>query len=300
MNPRRPRPPHSAERLLGLLLPWRYREEHLGDLEEGFGRRSSAGASANRWYWGQVLRSIPAALALRYQTRNDDPAEPGLSMEMIIKDLRYGLRALRRSPGFAIVSTLTLALAIGVNTSIFSMVSAIVFADLPMQETETVAVVRGVNPELEIDQGGMSPADYMDLVERSRAFESLSALTEGQWVLTGLDQPMRVTGLQFMAGLTETWKLPPALGRSFVEGEDRWGAEPVAMLFHGFWHDQYGSRRDVIGETIRLDGKEHTIVGVTHKKLEFASFATAVDLGLEQEALPLLGQGQGSVQALFG
>ena len=196
-------------------------------------------------------------------------------METIRQDLRYGLRALWKSPGFAIVSTLTLALAIGVNTSIFSLVSVIVFADLPMQESETVHVVRGVNAELEIDQGSMSPADYMDLVERSRSFESLSALTEGQWVLTGLDQPIRVTGLQFTVGLTESWKLPPVLGRSFAEGEDRWGAAPVAMLTHGFWQEQYGGRTDVLGETISLDGQEHTIVGVTHPKLEFASFARA-------------------------
>ena len=196
-------------------------------------------------------------------------------MKTIGQDLRYGLRALCKSPGFAIVSILTLALAIGVNTSIFSLVSVIVFADLPMQESETVHVVRGVNAELEIDQDSMSPADYMDLVERSRSFESLSALTEGQWVLTGRDQPIRVTGMRFTVGLTETWKLPPVLGRSFAEGEDRPGAEPVAMLTHGFWQDQYGGRTDVIGETINLDGQQHTIVGVTHPKLEFASFATA-------------------------
>ncbi len=196
-------------------------------------------------------------------------------METILQDLRYGLRALWKNPGFAIVSSLTLALAIGVNTSIFSLVSVIVFADLPMQESATVHVVRGVNPELEIDQGSVSPADYMDLVERSRSFESLSALTSGQWILTGNDQPIRVTGLQFSAGLTESWKLPPILGRSFAEGEDRWGAEPVAMLTHGFWQEQYGGRTDVIGETINLDGQEHTIVGVTHPKLEFANFATA-------------------------
>jgi putative ABC transport system permease protein len=196
-------------------------------------------------------------------------------MQTIGQDLRYGFRALWNSPGFAIVSTLTLALAIGVNTSIFSLVSVVVFADLPMQESETVHVVRGVNAELEIDQGSMSPADYLDLVERSRSFESLSALNEGQWVLTGLDRPLRVTGLRFTVGLIESWKLPPVLGRSFAEGEDRRGAEPVAMLTHGFWQDQYGGRTDVIGETINLDGQEHTIVGVTHPKLEFASFATA-------------------------
>jgi hypothetical protein len=212
MNLRRARPPRLAERVFALLLPWQYRDEHLGDLEEGFLRRANAGQRAYQWYWHQIMRSIPAAIALRYQTRNDDRTEPKVSMETISQDLRYGLRSLWKSPGFAIVSILTLALAIGVNTSIFSLVSVIIFADLPMQESETVALVRGVNPELEIDQGSVSPADYMDLVERSRSFESLSALTETQWVLTGLDQPIRVSGIQFTSGLTETWKLPPVMG----------------------------------------------------------------------------------------
>ena len=150
-------------------------------------------------------------------------------METVRQDLHYGLRSLWKSPGFAVVSTITLALAIGVNTSIFSLVSVIVFADLPMQESATVALVRGVNPELEIDQGSVSPADYIDLVERARSFESLTALTESEWVVTGGDRPVRVSGLQFTSGLTEAWLLPPILGRSFVEGEDRYGAEPVAM-----------------------------------------------------------------------
>jgi hypothetical protein len=159
MSSHRPRPPQLAERLLTLLLPWQYRDEHLGDLEEGFRRRATAGRSASRWYWRQVVRSIPAAIALRYQTRNDDRTEPGLPMETISQDLRYGLRSLRKSPGFAIVSILTLALAIGVNTSVFGLVSVIIFADLPMQDSETVSLVRGINPELEIDQGSVSPAD---------------------------------------------------------------------------------------------------------------------------------------------
>ncbi len=109
-------------------------------------------------------------------------------MRTIGQDLRYALRGLWKSPSFAVVSTLTLALAIGVNTSIFSLVSVIIFADLPMDEAETVQVVRGVNAELEINRDSVSPADYLDLVERSRSFESLSALGRGQWVLTGGDE----------------------------------------------------------------------------------------------------------------
>ena len=270
-----PRPPRVAEWLITLLVPWRYRDDHVGDLREGFARRAADPRGARRWYRRQVVRSIPAALRLRIQVRNDDRTGGGGSMESLAQDLRFGLRSLVKSPAFAVVSTLTLALAIGVNTAIFSLVSVILFADLPMQDSETVALVRGVNPELGIDQGSVSPADYLDLVERARGFESMGALTDAQWVLTGGDQPIRVSGLQITAGMLDVWRLPPILGRSFADGEDRSGAPRVAMLTHGFWQEYFDGRTDVVGESLRLDGVEHTIVGVTDPKLEFASFRTA-------------------------
>lgn len=196
-------------------------------------------------------------------------------METLLQDLKFGFRALRKSPGFAVVATLTLALAIGVNTSIFSLVNVIVFADLPMQDSETVALVRGTNPGLGIDQGSVSPGDYLDLVERATSFESIAALTESEYVLSGEERPTRISGLNVDAGLFDTWRLPPVLGRDFAGGEDRFGAEPVVMLTHGFWQERFGGRADVLGETLRLDGREHTIIGVADPRLEFAGFAEA-------------------------
>jgi len=196
-------------------------------------------------------------------------------LESFRQDLRFAVRSLLKSPGFAVVSVVTLALAIGVNTSIFSLVSAIVFADLPMQESETATLVRGVNPELEIRQGSVSEADFLALRERARSFSAVAALTEGRWVLTGEDQPTRVDGLRATANLADTWRLPPVLGRGFAENEDLPGAAPVAMLTYGFWQDRYDGRSDVLGEPITLDGVEHTIVGVMNPKLEFASFRLA-------------------------
>jgi len=196
-------------------------------------------------------------------------------MDTAAQDMRHGLRALWKSPGFSLVSITTLALAIGVNTSIFSLISAVVFADLPMRDAGSVALIRGTNAELGIDQGSVSPADYMDLAERSRSFASLSALTEAQWVLTSEDAPERVQGIQISAGLNDTWQLPPVLGRALAEGEDRWGAPRVAMLTYGYWQERYSGRTDVLGETLRLDGVEHTIVGVTDPRLEFGSLRAA-------------------------
>jgi putative ABC transport system permease protein len=196
-------------------------------------------------------------------------------MDTLAQDVRFALRSLLKSPAFAVVSTITLALAIGVNTSIFSIVNAIVFAELPMADSDEVALVRGVNAELGIDQGSVSPGDYLDLVDRQQSFTSMAALTERRFVLTGRGQPERVQGLAVTAGLVDTWRLPVVLGRSFAEGEDREGAERVAMLTHGYWQDRFDGSPGVLGTTLSLDGREHTIVGVTGPELEFASFANA-------------------------
>lgn len=196
-------------------------------------------------------------------------------METIGQDIRFAFRSLRKSPGFAVVAIVTLALAIGVNTSIFSLASSIMFADLPMRDSDTVAMIRGVNAELGIEQGSLSAADYLDLQERARSFESLSALRFGEWVLTGAEQPTRLQGIRATANTTSSWRLPPALGRGFSEDEDEPGAEPVAMLSHGFWQDGHDGRQDILGESVMLDGIAHTIVGVMHPKFEFATFRTA-------------------------
>ena len=191
------------------------------------------------------------------------------------QDLRYGLRSLRRNKLFAAVATLTLALAIGVNTSIFSLVNVIVFADLPMNDSETMTLIRSVNPGLGVDQGSVSLADYFDLAERNTSFEELTALTEDQWVLTGADEPIRITGYRTTANLLGTWRLPPILGRDFAAGEDLEGAPRVALLTYPFWQTRYGGETDVLGRTIQLDGVTHTIIGVTDPKLGFANFRDA-------------------------
>ena len=177
----------------------------------------------------QALRSLPGALVLRFRTLTDSSTSR-IDMDTLRNDLRYGLRALRRAPTFAAVATLTLGLAVGVNTSVFSLVSAIVFADLPMQDAETVAIVRSVNPELGVELGGMSPADFLDLRDQAGSFESLEALRRRPWVMTGLERPERIEGMVVTVGTLETWRLPPVLGRGFAADEGAEGANPVALL----------------------------------------------------------------------
>lgn len=275
-----PRPPRLPQLLLSLLVPEEYREDQLGDIDEGFARRAGDLTRARFWYTQQVARSIIPALRLRFRIRGDRTYEARHTsrkrnfMGTLFQDLRYGLRSMRRSPLFAVVSTLTLALAIGVNTAIFSIVSTIIFADLPMQDPDGMALVRGVNGPLGIDQGSMTAPEFFELRQRANSFESMTALTGDQWVVTGNDLPLRVTGMRTTANMFEVWNLPPIHGRSFAPGEDQVGAAPVVMLAYPFWQSRYGGE-DVVGRTIRLDGVEHTIIGVTDPKLGFANFGDA-------------------------
>ena len=153
-----------------------------------------------------------------------------------------------RSPGFAVVSITTLALAIAVNTAIFSIVSVIVFADLPMQEQEEIAVVRALNPGQGITREGVSYADFLDMRDQATSFESMAAMGDRQWVMSSDDrEPVRVTGQRITANMLDLWGLTIPVGRGFLAGEDEPGAEPVVILAYGFWQRSFASRSDVVG-----------------------------------------------------
>jgi putative ABC transport system permease protein len=197
-------------------------------------------------------------------------------MDQLWQDLKFGIRAMWRSPGFAVVSITTLALAIAVNTAIFSIVSVIVFADLPMQEQEEIAVVRALNPGQGITRGAVSYADFLDMRDQATTFESMAAMGDAQWVMSSDDsEPLRVTGQRISANMIDLWGLTMTVGRSFLPGEDVPGAEPVVILAHGFWQRSFGARTDVVGSTLRLDGEEHTVIGVMDPEMEFAELADA-------------------------
>ena len=143
-------------------------------------------------------------------------------MAAMWQNLRYAFRALVSSPQYAIIATVTLALAIGVNASIFSMVNQVLFADLPMENPDEVYWVWSLNTEVaQSDITTLSLADFQDYRERTRSFESLAALSQDQMILTGQDQPERITVARVTANLMQVWGDQPTLGRAFVEGEDR-------------------------------------------------------------------------------
>jgi hypothetical protein len=281
-------PPRFAERFLAFILPPAHREEQLGDLCEGFRKRSASPEAARRWYWGQVIRSIWPSIRVRARSLRPDLGGSRLSFGSFGQDLRHGIRSLWKTPSFTVVAALTLGIAIGVTTAVFSLVSVIIFADLPMQQDEEVALIQTRNPALNVEQGTLSLPDYMDLVEGTTYFESLSALAHTQWAMSGVDAPTDVSGVLISAGLAESWRLPAVVGRTFSAEESDVGAPEVAMLAHGFWTSRFGARADVVGESIRLDGVEHTVIGVMDPRfgsgsLSFAGTEVLVPLELDRE-----------------
>ena len=274
-------PPWMGRLLLSALLPSRYREDQLGDLREAFAARHARNgrAAARRWYWRQVVLSVAPNLVMRgralrsRQKPNKQHNSRSGKMETVLQDLRYGIRSLVKHPAFAIVSTVTLALAIGVNTAIFSIVNVIVFADLPMDDPTVVTIFRNTNAQRGIERGSFSLPELIDYREASQSFSGIAAMRGDQWILTGGDEPLRVDGSRITANFLDVWGIGTMVGRGFLEGEDMPGAPPVALLSHGFWSRQFGGRSDMVGSQIRLDGEVYTVVGVMSPEMEFADLA---------------------------
>ena len=193
-------------------------------------------------------------------------------MESLLQDVRYGVRGLRRSVGYSVVATLTMALAIGVNTAIFSLVSLIAFADLPIHDMDRTAVVGMTSAAAGIEEAPVSYPEYRELVDRVAAFDAVGALGTGRVFLTESDEPLSLSANVSSANLFQLLG-GVALGQGFREGDDEVGAPDVALLSHSFWEERYGSSSEVLGSTIRLDGREHVILGVATEQMEFADLA---------------------------
>ena len=273
-----PRSPAFARALLGLLIPSRYRDNQLGDLEEEFRTRgrSEGWTAARRWYWRQAITSLPGSGRLRYrEERDSEQGRGGAAMERWFQDFKYSVRALLKSPQHTIIATLTLGLAIGVNTAIFSLVNQVLFIDLPMEDPDEVYWVWQVSTETQSGITSMSLPNFQDFREQTRAFESIAAMQQDPMILTGVDQPERITVARVTANLMEVWRDQPTLGRGFVVGEDLPGAPKVAMITHSMWENRFGASPDVLGRTLRLNDLEYTIVGVTSQRMETGNFGRA-------------------------
>src|SRR3954467_1393989 len=174
-------------------------------------------------------------------------------------DLFLAWRALRKQPGFASVAILTVALGVGANSAIFSVVDAVMLRPLPFRDADRVVVINEHTPQFPILS--LSAENFRDVCAQAQSFEACGAFRNTTFNLSGSTEPQRITGKMIGANVLPLLGIAPAAGRSFTAAEDAAGGESVAMLAYPLWQSRFGGA-SVLGQRVLLDGRPYTIVGV--------------------------------------
>src|SRR5262245_37518431 len=183
-------------------------------------------------------------------------------LETLWQDLRYGARMLMKNSGFTLITIITLALAIGANSAIFSIINAIVFKPLPFDDLDRIVAVWEKAPGPGYERNQASVANYLDWREQSNSFENLAIYMLWSANLGGIDPPERVRGYQVSPNLLDALGVKVALGRNFLPDEDQPGKDNVVILTHGLWQRSFGGDPNVVGRTANVNGVARTIIGV--------------------------------------
>jgi putative ABC transport system permease protein len=194
-----------------------------------------------------------------------------------LADLRFALRSLRRSPGFALSAILVLALGIGANTAIFSIVNAVLLRPLPYDDPSRLVMLFHIPPAKSfpgIALFALSPANFLDWQAQSTSFESMAIVGGRRFMLGGKDQPEAFTAARVAPEFFSTLRVRPLLGRTFSPDENRPGSH-VIVLGYKLWRDRFGSDPNIVGRDIQLDSQRYSVVGVMPERFVFPSFAKA-------------------------
>ena len=195
-----------------------------------------------------------------------------------MRNLRYAGRMLSKSPGFALVAIVTLALGIGANTAIFSVANALLLRPLPYAHPERLVLVYAAKPDAPraIQPFSFPRATFVS--EKSRAFSGFAPFTNENFNLTGLGDPEQLSAARVSWNFFDVLGVRPAIGRAFMPAEDRPGAQAVCLISHALWTRAFAARADIAGQNITLDATPYTIVGVLPRGFQFAPLGTGVDL----------------------
>jgi len=193
-------------------------------------------------------------------------------LETLLQDIRYGLRMLAKSPGFTIVAVFTLALGIGANTTVFSIVDTVLLRPLPYSHPEQLYIVSEVLPHLGGEEEvGVSAPEYFDYRDRNRSFSEVAAYETQGFNLTGEGTPLRIQAASLSASAFPLFGVQPILGQVFTAEDDRFGAGSVVVLSHSLWERHFGSDPHILGKSIKLDEKLYTVVAVMPPSFQFPS-----------------------------
>lgn len=190
-------------------------------------------------------------------------------MEALWQDVRYGLRVLRKSPGFVVIAVLALALGVGANTAIFSVVNALLLRPLNYENPDRLTMVWEKSVKRGFGAIPTSLPNFNDLRTANTTFEDLGAFTDTNFNLTGGDVPERVTGLRITASLLSLLKGKPLKGRLFLPEEDQPQTSRVLILSHSLWQRSFGSNENLLGQTVALNGEGYTVVGIMPPDFKF-------------------------------
>jgi putative ABC transport system permease protein len=198
-------------------------------------------------------------------------------MNSLWHDIRYALRVLAKQPGFTAVVILTLALGIGANTAIFSVVNAVVLEPLPFTESQRLVDIHGIDAHLGDLHRSLSYPDFADYRAQNRTLESAAVYDKSTMTLTGSGEPLHMEANFVSASLFDVLRAQPLLGRTFIASEDQPGTR-AAILSHRMWASHFGANPDIVGHTITLDAKPYAVVGVMPASFQFPLTSQPPDL----------------------
>jgi predicted permease len=190
-------------------------------------------------------------------------------VETFWQDIRFALRMMRKNPGFTTIAILTLALGIGANTAIFSVVNTVMLQPMPYKQAERLITIWGENKARGYDFDLVSYPDYLDWKSQNRVFESMGASTDEMYTLTGAGEPDAVIGYAFSPDFFDVLGVPPLLGRTFAREEDEPGRDHVVVLNYRLWKTRFGGDAGVLGRTVELDGQSYTVIGVMPQTFQY-------------------------------
>jgi hypothetical protein len=254
-------PPRLARLILSIVLPASEREFFMGDLDEEFRQQARIGGlrEARRWYWKEAMR----APGWWHRTSPDfapDHAEAGKGETMlsIVQDVRYAFRSLTKSSSLVVFALAALALGIGANTAVFSVVNGVLLKPLPYAEPERLVRLWDSNAAANLPFFSVAPGNLLEWEKQNTTFTGFGAYREDGFSISSAsmqDMPERVTGATITAGLWPVLGVSPALGRWFTVDEDRAGADRVVLLSYDLWQRKFGEDRGIIGKDVRVEGE---------------------------------------------
>ena len=236
-------------------------------------RRTLAELQSSEILWPELQQPEPQPLVPGSTQRRSVIAD-------LWQDLRFGCRMLMKQPGFTLIAVITLALGIGANTAIFSVIYAVLLRPLPYPAAERLVVLTTTGPQADLPKGVPYP-DYVDWRDRTHSFDNTACFVDDVFNVTEVEPAVAVDGRRVNWNFFQILGVKPQVGRLFVPSDDQAGAVPTATISDAFWHEKFGGDATVVGKTIRLDGDVFTVIGVLPPGFELlGKFDVFVPLGL--------------------